>query len=164
MWLDRACWLGAMVCLMSVALLSCWHVDSCCFRKVGLFGVGFGYRYEQDKVPGFTIVKSSITLRKSSVLLPSVPSCSRPVRIGNELGRSSSTRRFRKWACASGGVSDEELRIKNGGSLSAKEALLSRNSLLDFSNHFSALLLSPELSLLWAGREDRVDGGFARVL
>lgn len=37
--------------------------------------------------------------------------------------------------------------MKNGGSLSAKDALLSRISLLDFSNHFSALLLSPELSL-----------------
>lgn len=36
--------------------------------------------------------------------------------------------------------------MKNGGSLSAKCAL-SRTSLFDFSNHLSALLLSPELSL-----------------
>lgn len=37
--------------------------------------------------------------------------------------------------------------MKNGGSLSLKPLLCSRTSLLDFSNQFSALLLSPELFL-----------------
>lgn len=36
--------------------------------------------------------------------------------------------------------------MKKGGSPSANEALLLRTSLLDCSNHLSALLLSPELS------------------
>lgn len=42
--------------------------------------------------------------------------------------------------------------MKNGGSLSAKE--VSRTSLLDFSNHLSALLLSPELFLPNGARLD----------
>jgi hypothetical protein len=51
--------------------------------------------------------------------------------------------------------------MKNGGSLSTKEALVSRTSLLDFSNHFSALLLSPELSLPASGI--RLDGEFVKL-
>jgi hypothetical protein len=41
-----------------------------------------------------------------------------------------------------------------------------RTLLFDFSNHFSALLLSPELPLLSgaAGREDKLEPKFARLL
>lgn len=47
--------------------------------------------------------------------------------------------------------SDDELRKKNGGSWSAKEAAWLRTALFDFSNQFSALLLSPELPLPASG-------------
>ena len=36
--------------------------------------------------------------------------------------------------------------------------------LFDASNHFSALLLSPELSFWWFGLEEKVDGGLAWIL
>lgn len=44
-------------------------------------------------------------------------------------------------------MEDEEWRLKNGGSLSLKLALVSCTSLFDVWNHCSALLLSPELFL-----------------
>lgn len=70
------------------------------------------------------------------------------VRNGNGFPSFCPPRSCLIWFCTSGGVSDEdEFRIKNGGSLSANEALWSRTSLFDSSNHLSALLLSPELSL-----------------
>jgi hypothetical protein len=46
--------------------------------------------------------------------------------------------------------------MKKGGSLSTKVVLLSRTSLFDFSNHFSALLVSPEL--FFPPSASRLDG------
>ena len=46
--------------------------------------------------------------------------------------------------------------MKNGGSLSTKVVLLSRTSLFDWSNQFSALLVSPEL--FFPPSASRLDG------
>ena len=86
-----------------------------------------------------------MTPRKSSVLLVSVPSCNKPVCSGKEPVPSSSFMLAMRWR-KSGGVSDDEaFRRKKGGSSFVREGPCSRTSLLDFSNQFSALLLSPEL-------------------
>jgi hypothetical protein len=64
-----------------------------------------------------------------------------------------------RWRCAwpSGGLSeDEPFRMKKGGSLSAYDVLASLIWLLDWLNHVSALLLSPELPLPLSGR--RLEG------
>lgn len=52
--------------------------------------------------------------------------------------------------------------MKKGGSLSAYELRLSFTALLDWSNHLSALLLSPELPLPLRGR--RLDGELSPLL
>jgi len=59
---------------------------------------------------------------------------------------------------------EEELRKKNGVSLSAKEALLCKALLLELSNHLPASLLSPELYLFGLIFGETLEGGFTLSL
>lgn len=63
----------------------------------------------------------------------------------------------------SGEVDEEELRKKNGGSLS-KEVPCCEILLLEVSNHLPASLTSPELSFFVPGLEEPGEGGFALSL